>query len=218
MVRVMAEERNNQIIRKDAKNCFVESLNDSFSIGKIHFNFATYDLSKPSGKRQTNSVSIYIGAAEFLELNRKLFCGELKFLMQSRNKNDDATPLFQSIGGTSAKNLKAMGKERKDGKSLSRIMRLSAGKKSELLLCAESGAGIEDEKGLIVPKFGSEPENRVVVGMTFESFSELVLLTKAHYDAWLSAAYIAEKRTKPQVKRNGFSETHEYPKDASEYF
>ena len=28
---------NNQITRKDAKNCFVESLNDSFSIGKIHF-------------------------------------------------------------------------------------------------------------------------------------------------------------------------------------
>ena len=36
---------NNQITRKDAKNCFVESLNDSFGIGKIHFSFATYDVS-----------------------------------------------------------------------------------------------------------------------------------------------------------------------------
>lgn len=37
---------NNQITRKDAKNCFVESLNDSFSIGKIHFAFATYNAQR----------------------------------------------------------------------------------------------------------------------------------------------------------------------------
>ena len=36
----MTDERNqNQITRKDAKNCFVESLSDAFAIGKIHFNF-----------------------------------------------------------------------------------------------------------------------------------------------------------------------------------
>ena len=193
MVKDMAEEKNYQIIRKDAKNCFVESLSDAFSIGKIHFNFATYDLSKPAGKRQTNNVSIYVSAAEFLELNRKLCCGELKYIMQTRKKSEDSTPLFQSIGGTSAKNLKAAGRERKDGKSLSRIMRLSVGKKSDFLLCAESGAGVEDEKGLIVPKFGDKPENRVVVSMAFDSFSELVLLTKSHYDAWLVSEYINNK-------------------------
>lgn len=54
-----------QIIRKDAKNCFVESLNDRFACGKIHWNFAAYDLSKPEGSRQTNTVHIYINADEF---------------------------------------------------------------------------------------------------------------------------------------------------------
>ena len=50
----MAEERNNyQIARKDAKNCFVESLNDSFPIGRVHFAFATYDVNRPAGQRQT---------------------------------------------------------------------------------------------------------------------------------------------------------------------
>lgn len=40
----MGEERNpNQIIRKDARNCFVESLNDAFDRGRIHLFFATYD-------------------------------------------------------------------------------------------------------------------------------------------------------------------------------
>ena len=48
----MREEYNaNQIIRKDARGCFVESLNDSFAIGKIHLAFASYDTS-PSPRFQ----------------------------------------------------------------------------------------------------------------------------------------------------------------------
>lgn len=48
----MREDRNQfQIIRKDARNCFVESLNDSFSIGRIHLAFSAYDQSKPAGQR-----------------------------------------------------------------------------------------------------------------------------------------------------------------------
>ena len=67
----MREDRNQfQIIRKDARNCFVESLNDSFSIGRIHLAFAAYDQSKPAGQRQTNNVHIYIAVDEFLELCR----------------------------------------------------------------------------------------------------------------------------------------------------
>ena len=46
----MNDDRNrSQIIRIDARNCFVESLNDAFEIGTAHFTFASYDLSKPSG-------------------------------------------------------------------------------------------------------------------------------------------------------------------------
>ena len=41
----MNDDRNrSQIIRIDARNCFVESLNDAFEIGKAHFTFASYDL------------------------------------------------------------------------------------------------------------------------------------------------------------------------------
>ena len=55
----MSEDyKNNQIIRKDAKNCFVESLNDSFSIGKAHLGFASYDMNKPAGSRQTKRINI----------------------------------------------------------------------------------------------------------------------------------------------------------------
>ena len=81
----MREDRNQfQIIRNDARNCFVESLNDSFSIGRIHLTFAAYDQSKPAGQRQTNNVHIYIAVDEFLELCRKLDCGELRYMLQSK--------------------------------------------------------------------------------------------------------------------------------------
>lgn len=121
----MREDRNQfQIIRKDARNCFVESLNDSFSIGRIHLAFAAYDQSKPAGQRQTNNVHIYIAVDEFLELCRKLNCGELRYMLQSKKKNGDNTPLYQCLGGISAEKLRAIGRARSDGKSLSRVAQL----------------------------------------------------------------------------------------------
>lgn len=116
----MAEERNQyQITRKDAKNCFVESLSDSFEIGKIHFVFATYDTSKPVGQRQISNIPIYITVDEFLELHRKVACGELWYIMQNKKKNADSTPLYQSLGGTSAERLAKQQRSRSDGMSQS---------------------------------------------------------------------------------------------------
>lgn len=191
---------DNQITRKDARGCFVETLNDSFSIGKIHFTFASYDVSKPAGQRQTNNIHIYIGVDEFLELCRKLCCGELKYMMQTKRKNNDKTALFEHLGGTSAQILNKRGKARADGKSLSRTAQLICGNKSDLLFVANSGPGETNAKGLIVPKFGNNPEQHVAVSMTFESFSELLLSTKAHYEAWLAAKYLkADSNSATQI-------------------
>lgn len=186
----MSEDRNqHQIIRKDARNCFVESLNDAFDIEKIHLAFATYDLSRPIGQRQTNNIHIYIAVDEFLELCRKLECGELRYLLKNKKTSGDKTPLYQCLGGTSAEKLAKYGRARADGKSLSRTAQLLAGNKSDFLFVADSGPGETDQKGLIVPKFGNKPENHVAVSMTYEVFSELLLITKAHFQAWLSAWY-----------------------------
>lgn len=186
----MPENRNqNQIIRKDARNCFVESLSDAFSIGRIHFAFATYDLNRPAGQRQTNNIHIYIAVDEFLELCRKLTCGELRYMMQNKKSSGDKTPLYQCLGGTSAEKLAKQGRSREDGMSLSRTAQLLCGSKSDFLFVADSGPGQTNDKGLIVPKFGNKPENHVAISMTFETFSELLLLTKAHFEAWLSVWY-----------------------------
>lgn len=198
----MQDERNqNQIVRKDAKDCFVESLNDAFEIGKTHFAFSSYDMSKPAGFRQTNSVHIYINADEFLELCRKITSGELRYMLQTKKQNRDATYLYQHLGGTSAKNLYRQGRARADGKSLSRTVQLLPSTKSDFLFVADSGPGEETAKGLIVPKFGKNPENHVSVMMTYDAFSELMLLTKAHYQAWLTAWYIQNPVAKQEKKQ-----------------
>lgn len=186
----MEENRNQyQIIRKDARGCFVESLSDAFDIGRIHFCFATYDLKRPVGQRQTNNIQIYIAVDEFLELCRKLTCGELRYMLQNKKKNKDETPLYRCLGGTSAEKLAKQGRPRPDGKSLSRTAQLIIGRDADFLFTASSGPGETNDKGLIVPRFGKNPENHVAVRMTFEVFSELLLITKTHYEAWLSAWY-----------------------------
>ncbi len=203
----MAEDRNqNQIVRKDARNCFVESLNDAFEIGKVHLAFATYDLSRPAGQRQTDNIHIYIAVDEFLELCGKLICGELRYQLQNKKKNGDEKPLYQCLGGTSAEKLRQQGRSRTDGKSLSRTAQLVPGRKSDFLFVADSGPGETNDKGLIVPRFGNKPENHVAVSMTFETLSELLLITKSHYEAWLAAWYMLQL---PQRRNNGNTKTYQ---------
>lgn len=209
----MAEERNqHQIIRKDAKNCFVESLSDSFDKGKAHFAFATYDLNKPAGNRQTNCVHIYISIPELLELCRKLTCGELRYLWQTRKKAADNEPILKWLGGTSAEKLAQYGKPRPDGKSLSRVAQLLAGQKVDFLFTASSGPGDKDAKGLIVPRFGKKPENHVSVGLSWDALAELLLFTKAHYEAWLAAWYLSQTHTQPKMAPAQAKKAPEAPK------
>ena len=170
----------------------MESLSDAFEKGKAHFAFATYDVNKPAGQRQTNNVHIYISIPELLELCRKLTCGELRYIWQERKKTGDNKPIQEWLGGTSAEKLRQYGKPRADGKSLSRVAKLLAGQKSDFLFVADSGPGDKDAKGLIVPRFGKNPENHVSVSMTWDDLSELLLITKTHYEAWLAAWYLTQ--------------------------
>lgn len=179
-----------QIDRKDARGCFVESLSDFFAYGKVHLNFISYDTSRPSGERITNFVNIYIEIDRFLEFCRKLESGELRYIIQQKKSTGDNKPIDEWLGGISAKKLAADGNARSDGMSLSRVAKLLCGSKSDFLFVADSGAGEQNKQGLIVPRFGNKPENHVAVSMTWNSLSELCLLTKEHYNSWLSSWYL----------------------------
>lgn len=213
----MPEERNQfQITKKDARNCFVESLSDYFGYEKIHLNFVTYDVNRPEKQRQTNRISIFIAVDEFLELCRKLECGELKYILQTKKKNNDKTPIFESLGGTSSGTLSEYGRARQDGKCLSRTVKLVIGESQDLLFVADSGPGEQTKTGLIVPRFGNKPENHVAVSMTFETLSELLLLTKVHYMAWRTAWYSANFQQRNKGKKCRRKQRKVYPlKDIS---
>ena len=184
------DERNAaQIIRVDGRNCFVELKNDSFAIGKVHMEFAQYDTARPEGQRFTNHVHIYLDIAEFLTLAHEAQCGSLHMRMKKAKETGESKPLYESLGGTPAETLKQQGKARADGMSLSRCMKLFAGSKADYLLCAESGAGERDAKGLIVPRYGAKPEQRVSVPLSWRDFNKLTLITQAHIQAWLASRY-----------------------------
>ena len=180
-----------QIIRKDAKGCFVETKSDTFHINKAHLGFAAYDASRPAGNRQTNHVHIYIDIPEFLRLTHESLTGALHARAARQKEKNDNTPLFEHLGGTSTERLAQFGKPRPDGKSLSRVVKLIWYHKVDYLFVADSSPGETNATGLIVPKFGKEPENHVAVGLTWRNLNELLLMTKTHYEAWLAARYVA---------------------------
>lgn len=185
-------ENQDQIIRKDARGCFVEVKNDCFHLEKIHLQFVAYDKSRPAGQRYTNNIHIYIDVPEFLALTQEAANGSLHMRMQQYKKDGKSDALYEHLGGTSAKRLAFYGKARPDGMSLSRVVKLTVAARGDYFLTADSGPGEENATGLIVPRFGKSPEQHVSVMLTWRQLNELLFTTKLHYSAWLSAKYMAE--------------------------
>lgn len=181
----MAEQKykNTQIIRKDAKNCFVETKSDCFGIGKVVMNFVSYDASKPEGNRATNSVSVFLPMDDVLLLASQITGGELARIANEKRSKSDMKPIYQHLGGTNAEKAK-----REDKMSLSRNVALTVGR-SALFLTAEAGPGEVSGNGIIVPKY-SKPEQRVSVSLSQDDFAKLILTTVAHYQAYLAAVYM----------------------------
>ena len=112
--------------------------------------------------------------------------------MQQYKQARKQEPLYEHLGGTSARQLAKYGRARSDGKSLSRVVKLTTAAKSDYFLTADSGPGEENKTGLIVPRFGTKPEQHVSVILSWRQLNELLLTAAEHYRAWLAAKYAAE--------------------------
>lgn len=186
-----AQDNQDQIIRQDARGCFVEAKRDCFHIDKIHLQFVAYDQKKPPGQRYTSNIHIYIDVPEFLVLVKDAETGALHARMQRNKKESKPDPLFECLGGTSAAQLAQYGRPRTDGKSLSQVAKLVGADRADYLFVADSGPGEQNDKGLIVPRFGKNPEQHVAVSLSWRQVNELLFTTSFHYQAWLSAKYAA---------------------------
>ena len=58
----ISQDNWGQIIRKDAKGCFVEVRNDTFHLDKVHLQFVSYDTTRPKG---------FLGVGEFACIERR---------------------------------------------------------------------------------------------------------------------------------------------------
>lgn len=79
-------DNRDQIIRKDARNCFVEVKNDCFHLDKVHLQFVAYDKSRPAGQRYTSNIHIYIDVPQFLALAQEAASGSLHMRMVANLK------------------------------------------------------------------------------------------------------------------------------------
>lgn len=186
------QDNRDQIIRLDARGCFVEVKNDCFQIDKVHLQFVAYDKKRPKGQRYTDNIHIYIDVPGFLVLAQEGATGALHARMQQFKQAKKLDPLFECLGGTTAEQLQYYGRPRPDGMSLSRVAKLIWADRADYLFVADSGPGEQNAQGLIVPRFGKKPEQHVAVSLSWRQVNQLLLTTKEHYAAWLSAKYSAE--------------------------
>ena len=192
-----------QIIRKDAKSCFVEIKNDCFHLDKVHLQFVSYDTTLPKGERYTNNINIYVDIPEFLALAQEAASGTLHMRMQQYKQARKQEPLYEHLGGTSARQLAKYGRARSDGKSLSRVVKLTTAAKSDYFLTADSGPGEENKTGLIVPRFGTKPEQHVSVILSWRQLNELLLTAADPHRACRAAKSAAEGQSLPAPRLAG---------------
>lgn len=203
----------NQIIRLDGNKCFMEVLNDAFTIGKVHMGFYTYDVSNAKGSRFTNNIQIYLGIPEFLALAQEISSGRLARKAQmslEQSKQTQAFPaaVFESMGGTSAAKLRKMGQGRADKMGISRQFRINSGTKKPFLLNAEAGPGEADAKGLIVPRFKlGQGEHKVMVPVDHNMMLRMAETVRLHIQAYLSAFYLTNPVEKQGYKADEQDDT-----------
>lgn len=188
-----------QIIKVNGRNTFFEIKNDSFDFNKVYFNFIEYDITKEKSNRIMKNVVFYLDIEDFLLFANDVLSGRMNALANQEKQNQEKKggkyykEVWNKMGGTSAIDLKRQNRERVDGKSESRQIKLAQGIKSHWVLSAEMGAGETNETGLIIPRYNNgKPEAIVRVPMTNEDLKKMVLIVKAHLESYLTSLYITD--------------------------
>lgn len=188
MAKNYAAHNPQQLIKISGKNTFVEVMNTAFGIGKVIFNFAKYDDKREVGQRMTDNVTVYLDIDKALVLIQDIKSGRIPKLAQTEKaKSQYPKAVYTDLGGTSAKALAAKGKSREDGMSESRQLKLVPGKKADFMICAERGAGEENQTGLIVPR---KVETNIMVPMSGEDLKRLALVLEMNIHAYTAARYV----------------------------
>lgn len=206
-------EFNNQIIRIDGRDSFVEVTNNLFHYNKVTLRFIKYNDKAEKGNKFIHDISVFLEFQEFLTLKNDIISGRMtglaKTAKEAATKAGYTYPLhiYQKLGGKKNEKLNDADKAQFNkfglslNDSLSRQFKISPGLKDDypFVLSAEWGAGSLTDKGLITPK-GKTCET-VRVPMSGDSIKELVLLVEKHIEAYITAQYISEIQNPSEKKQ-----------------
>jgi len=182
---------DNQIIRKDGKNKFVEFLNDGFEIGKISINFVEYDENQAKGNRIKQQIKTYMDFSTFLAFAQRIKSGNLLKGLYAKQQKGEWPEELIAQGGTTAQSLAKRNMSRADGRSEARQIKINLGNK--VLFKAVSGPAYIGPTGLIVMETDANKkaiiEKQIAVALDPKDLAEIVLIVEAHINGFIAAGY-----------------------------
>lgn len=195
-----------QIFKVSTKNSFVEVLDSAFSIGKVMFRFAEYDISKPKGSRFTKEILIYMDIEEFEYLVYNI---KFRYIdrdaakareIQKSNGYRFCKEIYEDLGGTTVAGLAKQNRLRDDNKPESRKFRIVPGDKYPWILQGESGAGKMLETGLIAPDGNADTIIRIP--MTDKDFRKMAVVVDSEIQSWKVYNRFMKERELANRKKN----------------
>jgi len=165
---------------------------------KLQCEFVEFDKEGDTGSRALQKVTVFLDFEEALLLADDITSGRFfkkaqKALDAATEKNSKyAEAIFQSMGGTNEEKCKAKGL-RTDGKAMSRTVTITPSfyKPTPFVITAKQGAGESNAQGLIVPKYGNNPEQKVSVSCTADTLRTLALMMDKYISAYIAKTLIS---------------------------
>lgn len=181
--------QDNTIFEFNTLTSFLKVKNDAFGIGKVHFSFVNYDKSKAQGEQVLDAKEFYLDINEALYLCEEILNKNLliKLKKEADKKEKYPASVWTAQGGINAE--KAKEKGRTDGMALARILSIMPGSKKPVVFKYECGPGESTPEGLIVPKFGNQPESRFFVPTDYKGIKTMALVLKSHIEGFIAAEY-----------------------------
>ena len=193
---------NGTIIKIDAAKSFLD-IKEAFVfgdeiVGKVVFQFRSYDKNRPKGQRITQKVDFYMDLedasyfAEIMKTGRiKTMCSEAKSQAQSGGKSTAYAFGYCKFGGTASS-------------KLSRQLKFQLSDDGRLWVKALEGPGIVEDKGQIKPSYkDAEAPNKIAMVLSEEQTKKIGLaLERAirYFDTWNALGTLKEEVSKFHAK------------------
>ena len=191
----MLTDTNGTIIKIDSSKSFLD-IREAFCfgddvVGKILFQFRSYDKSKPKGQKITQKIDFYMTIedasyfAEILKTGRiRELCVRANEKALNESKSASYSFGYQKFGGTAIK-------------KISRQLKIQVSDDGRLWIKALEGPGIVEDKGQIKPAYkDSEASNKVAMVLDEEQTKKIGLSIERairYFDIWSATDTVKEK-------------------------